>query len=314
MTTKSRTISYLRAVWSEQVEVKITLQQTLEHCLTNLPRMEDTQIDLREGRAEIRHRRLNDNLCKLHIAAWTDREEVSTVPHETNVANYDLSSQAPGKNYDFLDGDGMMLIFKNHCFLMSSGLHPKSMEQYVRNLFRHSRSSDKQVSEEADSFNLIQFENPAVIKEIIDQGGIKKVNLNVGRYMETARESSDFHPRTIIERLGANILDSLALKDETRRQIEEAENVHAQLVISIDGRRSGLEHETFDSIVQKVAEESLDDVVIETKAGKRIKNSELVLKKIVNIEAFGKTVHHNSAWEEMEKFFNELRVSGMLEE
>ena len=314
MTTKSRTISYLRAIWPEQAEINVTLQQTLEHCLTNLPNVEDTQIDLRDGLAEIRHRKSTDNLCNLHIAAWTDREAVSTVPHVTNVANSDLAAQEPGEYYDFLDGDGMMLISKNHCLLMSSGLHPNSMVQYVRNLFRHSRSRDQQVSEELDSFNLIQIENPAVVKEIIDQGGIKKVNLNVGRYMETARESSGLHPRTIIERLGARILDCLALKDETRRQIEQAENVHAQLVITLDSRRSGLEREEFDLIVQKVAEESLDDVEIVTKAGERIKNSELVLKKVVDIEAFGKTVHHNYAWEEMENFLNELRVSGMLEE
>ena len=282
--------------------------------MTNLPNVEDTQIVLKGGLAEIRHRRLTDNLCDLHIAAWTNREAVSTVPHVPNVVNSDLATQEPEENYDFLDGDGMMLISQNHCLLMSSGLHSSSMVRYVQNLFKHCRSTDKQVSENADRFNLFQIEDHAAVKKIIHQGGFKKMNLNVGLHMETARESNGLLPRTIIERLGAKILDCLALKDETRRQIEQAENIHAQLVITFDKRRSGLKHEEFDAIAQNLAEDSLDDIVLETKAGNRIKYSELQLKKSVNFEPFGKTVHHNSAWEEMEIFFNELRDSGTLEE
>ena len=125
---------------------------------------------------------------------------------------------------------------------------------------------------------------------------------------------TNFKSRTIIEKLGTRILECLTLKDATRRQIEEAENIHAKLVITLDSRRSGLEYEEFDSIVQEVASQNLDDVEIVTKSGERIKNSELTLKKAVDIETFGKTVHHNSAWEEMEKFFEELKNSGTLED
>ena len=191
MTTKSRTITYLRAVWQTQEKVSITLQQILERCLASLPNVEDTQIDLRDGRAEIRHRNLMDDRCCLHIAAWTDREEVSTVPHKRNVANSDLSSQAPGQDYDFLDGDGMMLISKNHCLLIPSGLHPKSIEQYARNLIGHARKEGVQISEVEGSFILLPVENNSIIKQIIDDGGIKKLDLNVGRYMETVKDDAD---------------------------------------------------------------------------------------------------------------------------
>ncbi len=75
-----------------------------------------------------------------------------------------------------------------------------------------------------------------------------------------------------------------------------------------------MKHEEFDSIAKDLADQSLDDVDIVTKSGKRIKNSELQLKKTVSIEAFGKTVHYNSAWEEMENFIEELKISGTLED
>ena len=152
----------------------MTLQQILDRCLKGLPNVEDTQIDLRDGLAEIRHRHLTNVQCYLHIAAWTDREEASTVPHKRNAANSDLSSQAPGKDYDFLDGDGMMLISKNHCLLMPSGLHPKSMEQYVRNLIGHARNEGVQTAEVEGDFKLLPVEDNSIIEEIIDDGGIKK--------------------------------------------------------------------------------------------------------------------------------------------
>ena len=141
------------------------------------------------------------------------------------------------------------------------------------------------------------------------------MDLNVGRCMESVKDDAEkFESRTIIQKLGTTILECLVLKDETRRQIEEADNIHAKLIITLDSRRSGLKREEFDSIAQEVASQNLDDVEIVTKSGKRIKNSELTLKKTVKIEAFGKTVHHNSAWEEMENYFNELKISGTLED
>lgn len=311
---KSRTITYLRAEWPEKFDLNLTLQQILDRCLQNLPNVDDTQIQLRSGLAEIRHRMTAKDSCCVHIAAWTDREEVSTVPHEKNVVNSDLSSLPPGDNYDFLDGDGMMLVSENHCLFMSSGLHQSSMVQYVRNFFQHSRNNNVNIPEAARDFKLIPIVNREVVDEIMNQGGFKKINLNVGRYMETARDSDKTRPQRIVEKLTNTIWKSLIYKDETLRQIEQAENVHAQLIITLDSRRPGLEHEEFDSIAQDIADEGLNDIEIETKTGKRIKNSELVLKKTVEIEAFAKTVHHNVAWEEMANYFSELRGSGILEE
>ena len=67
-------------------------------------------------------------------------------------------------------------------------------------------------------------------------------------------------------------------------------------------------------IAAGIAAENEQDIEIETGTGQRIKRGEVVLKKSVDIAAFGKTVHHGDAWNQMAQYFDELREDGMLEE
>ncbi len=101
-----------------------------------MPNVEDTRIALGSGFAETRHRQRKRELQYLHIASWTEREEASTVPHPPPSPSADLDTQPPGQNWDYLDGDGMVLIESDHVFVMSSGLHAKSIERYLLELLR----------------------------------------------------------------------------------------------------------------------------------------------------------------------------------
>lgn len=106
-------------------------------------------------------------------------------------------------------------------------------------------------------------------------------------------------------------------KDEDRKEIEEAENVNAHLHISIDSRRSGLNHKRFTEIIGRpIVEnsgENPDDVEFETTTGIRYRRGDLILKKPVRVRAFNKTVNHNAAWEEMTEYYIKLRDGGQLE-
>lgn len=163
---------------------------------------------------------------------------------------------------------------------------------------------------------MLPIGDSSIIKEIIDNDGIKRVDLNVGRYMETVKDDDarKFESRPILSKLGIRILECVTSRDATRQQIQDAENVHANLGIAFDSRNPGLDAEVFDLIVREITSPNMDDVEIVTRGGKKFKNSQLTLKKTVNIDAFAKTVHHNSAWEEMGIFFDDLKNSGALEE
>ena len=312
MEEKRRTISYLRSSWPEPLPIPATLQQALADCLNVLTDVKATCLPIRDGQAAILNRDVRPDRISLHIAAWTDREPVSTVPHATGAAA-DLSAEPPGIDWDYLDGDGMILVSGDHFLLMPSGLHPKSMEQYIRKLLEQGREQNAPIPKEMDSFRLIPTANKDAIQQMYAQG-VKKIGLNVGQYMETAREREDSGPKTIVERLSSDIWKSLITEEEDRRRIEEADNVSAQLVIKVNTRRRGLSLGDLVPIAQEIAEESEDDVVIETGGGQRIQRGDLVCKKTVKVTADAKTVSYTDAWEAMAEWFRELKESGVLEE
>lgn len=278
-----------------------------------MPDTTDTKINLRDGLAEIRHRKITKRTLSLHIAAWTDREEVSTVPHMEGRTEADLSSEPPGKDWDYLDGDGMILVSGNHYMIIQNKLHPNSLFQYIRNLFNHCLEEKVEIPDEIRNLRLIRVANEKVVKEAYSQG-VKKIELNIGQYMETVKQREEVSRKTIVEQLGINVLKSLLTKDSDRKSIEEASNVTAQLVVKIDSRKPGLTADKLGEIAQEIADENEDEISVVTKKGNVIKGGELVLKKKVKITARAKSIHHNQAWEEMETFLQELEELGALEE
>ena len=310
---KQRTISYLRAAWPQGIRVPMTLESCLRSCLRRFPNVDDSRLSLADRLAEIRHRQERPRYLFLHIASWTDGEEASTVPHFRNTPTADLSAQAPGDDWDFLDGDGMVLVSSNHCFLMPSGLHPKSIERYLRLLIERTRETGEHIPDEMDRFDLLPIADAQSVQEVSSRG-IKKIHMNIGQHMETARQNNYIKSENIVRRIGRELLSILVHTDEDRRRIEEADNVHAKLTISIDTRRTGLKPEDLTPIARQVTSENEEDIELETVDGTRVKAGQLILKKTVNIKAFAKTVHYQHAWEEMEVYFRELSNNGALEQ
>ncbi len=232
---------------------------------------------------------------------------MSTVPHKSRSG--DLDAQDPKDAFDFLDGDGMFLISGNDCLLMPSGLHLKTMEQYLRNLL--SKGGDR--FEKARRFQLLPIADPQVLRGLRDEG-IKAVDLNFGQYMATAK-APEVRPETLIERLGLDVVLNLFTREEDQRRLAEAENVSAKLVVKLDGRKKGLTPEEFSPMAQEIAENSPDDAVeIVTKTGQRIRQGALVLKHSVRIRASAKTVSYNQAWEEMDSYLDALVSSAATEQ
>ena len=220
-----------------------------------------------------------------------------------------MSSLPAGQDWDYLDGDGMVVVAGNHYLSMSSGLHPKSIEQYIRELL------GQQGSQEATMFSLYAVADQEVVRRVRQEGGIKKLDLNIGEYMETAiaETSADRQERkTIIERLGRDVILDLIAEDDTRADILAADNVSARLIISLDRRRPGISPDDFAVAAEPLITESEDEVEFETASGHRVKRGQLILKKAVDVKPFAKTVSHQHAWELMDEYLRELRQSGML--
>ena len=308
---KRRTISYSRARWMNPPGM--SLETAIRQCLGSCPNVDDTRLPLRNMEAEVRHRRLARGMVYLHVAAWTGGEPASIVPHGVAGDAADLDESVPDDAWDYLDGDGMVLVSEDHCVLMPSGLHPTALELYLRNLLQHGRAArGAAIPNNMDRFELLAVADADVARQI-NREGVKRIDLNVSQYLETGRELEE-HRLTITQRIGRAIVENLVADEEKRRQIEEADNVQARLVISCDTRRAGLEPDDLAPIATDIAEEDNDHLEILTGTGQRIRRGQLVLKKPVDLTAFAKTVHHEEAWSEMARYLDELREGGNLEE
>ena len=238
----------------------------------------------------------------------------STVPNAAiDPPDADLATEPPGVDWDYLGGDGMMMVSGNHCLVVPSGITQQSMEGYIKNLFRLSRGQDANLPEWAENFSLVPIANDEAMQLLFDQG-VTKISLDFGQYLETARNREEARQgRNIFQRLGLDVLMNLVERDEDRRQIEEAENVNARLIISLNRNRRGIQTETFTAIAQDVADESPDDVVFETATGQQFKRGDLIIKRPVELPPYGQTVDHIRSWDAMAAYFEELQQTGILE-
>jgi hypothetical protein len=274
-----------------------------------------TAFPIGAGTAAVRHREATPRAVYLHIAAWTEGEAASTVPHLLEgQPEVDLGSLVPDADWDYLDGDGMVLVSDNHCLVMPSGMRTASIQRYLQRLLESAIDGGEGIPKEMDRFLLLPIANERVAEQVRREG-VKQVHLNVGQYMETAVVGAD-STTNIVRKIGRDILNLVFDREEDRRRIAEAENVNARLTLKLDGRRKGLEPSDLTPAVERIMlrAEDEEDVEIETHRGHHIRRGRLLLSKQVQVETFGKTVHHNVAWEELTDYFNELRDSGALEE
>ena len=314
MTGKLRTILYFRAVWT--MEQPIFLEEAVKRALIVMPDFEDTNLPIKTMCAEVRHREIMRRSVKLHIAKWTEGESASIVPHlQQETVEADLGELSPDGNYDYLDGDGMVFISGNHCLIMPSNFHQKSIGQYLRDLIAQARDEyEATIPENVESFELLPIANNNIANRLRREG-IKKVHLEVGQYLETAYADREVYVSPLM-RIGQSIFDALVMRDEDRHRFERAENLHAKLIITRDGRRMGIEPEDLNPFVQSVIDEEEEEqgILIETSSGHIIKQGDVQLRRKVTVDEFGKTVTHRHAWQLMTNYFQELRQCGMLEE
>ena len=152
-----RTISYSRIVWHNLQQQQGIFSDALTLCLQGLPTSEDTQLAFPGGQASALHRQYGPDRVFIHVAGWDPGSDASVVPHAgaAFLPDVDLAIQAPGNDWDYLGGDGTMLVVGNHCLLVPSArFTQRSMELYVKALFRHSIGRGVNLPDWIDSFNL----------------------------------------------------------------------------------------------------------------------------------------------------------------
>lgn len=312
---RQRTITYYRPVWSNNRRFDISLESSLRTSLDYFEDdLEQTRSKLGLGDAEIRHHKRVGNALYLHIASWVPRQPASTVPHGVphGMLAGDLGSNPAGNNWDYLHGDGMLLISRNDVLIMPSArLNFASIQSYVRSLITSPPGRGDDLPKSYESFRLLPIVNAGVARRL--HGNIARIDFNLGAYRETIAsiERSD----SLTKQLFDSALQELFPSQAQRVKAMDAENMTLQLILKLDSRRRGLEPSDLSSIVDRVEDEPEDEnnYTFVTRDGERIRNGEIILSRRVKLQPFADTVHYNEAWEKMWEFFIDLDEMGALE-
>ena len=321
MSRRKRVISYVRVVWpGANGAPSQSLGEALHHCLAELPTAKNTVLDAKAGRAAIRHRhpRLsrasNSGLLLLHICTWVPKQRASTVPHGGDGPSADLAFHEPSDKWDYLIGDGMVLVSENDCLVMQSQrLRQTTMQHYLSDLLEHGRRRGASIDPAMKDFSWLTISDSLLAQEIKRAGGITKLHLPFGHYHETATHIANDNVHVpIAARLRQLVVDALGLSDETRERILAADNLNAHLVMSVDGRRLGLFPEDLTDAAEPILRDHYAEVTLELANGSRIKQGNLVLRKKANVEHEDDRANYGDAWEAMREFFQELIRTGAI--
>lgn len=308
--TSLRTLTYRRAVYvTKKVGLK-TLEQYLRAAHKTLLNVEDRSFDLGNGIVlEGRHHKSTDGGFFLHIAGYTSGEHATVVPKKSKVSEGDLATAPPPSGAEYMDGDLVLLASDNHVVLSSGGLHEAKAEHFISLLFERAK-----LEHESGMFNL---EKVADIKKltILKKEGVRAIHLNTTIHQATLKHSDR---TTITKKIGGRLWDELKVilgEDDRFEDIGDAENLSAKVSISFDRRKTGaVSGEAITEVARQLIKENDEGFRIETLTGDRLSATDVVLRKIVSLPRYAKTVQYNDVWKELQTYIEELKESGSLEQ
>ena len=308
---RKRTISYLRAEWAYGVTPTGTLEEILRRSLDALPTVDDATLPFLAGKATIKDRKETPQGLYLHLVAWADGQRAAAIPHSDKP----LLLVPAGEDWDFLTRNGMVMIRHNECLLVPGfNMRASSMKNYLIDLVDHAYARRGSLQEEDSHFGLLAIEDSRKLQQIYDEGGVKDVDLDIGRYAHTTHTAT-------LGRAGRlrTLADAITrfIDASTQPGDQLAEQEHLNVRLSVTAGRGGsyrLKYRNLASITRQVRNDGDDGIMIfQTVQGTSVRYGELVLRKSVEITRIGNTVDHEHAWREMYRYFRELKLNGYLD-
>ena len=311
---RNRTIRYERPHWQEDYDGAMTLSQAVQKCLNAMPNTIDTRIDLSDNRfCETRHRspRGSSNVL-LHVAFWTERQSASTVPHSSKpTPEADLDELAPGRDYDFLDVDGSILLSDDHCLMAHGGPNVGPLRWYLFQIIARAIHQKKvSLPRAMSAFEFVNVANPDVISQF-KRDPLKEIRLGIGQYHEEVMRSLGEEPNTSqrLRKAMAKVL--IPESEEIRHVAQTASTLRHKLSIACASGSIQQDEDAMLAIARNLLEEP--GVVFETRGGSTLTREQMIVKKGVKLDPFGKTVFHTDVWREMGLYLSELADNGILD-
>ncbi|MCZ0752198.1 hypothetical protein [Aeromonas enteropelogenes] len=328
---KNRTVYYFRCEHRkiDGVQIKISLEEMVKNSWQNLGSTQSRTFDIGEERSvvgmkltsKIAKLKNGDKPCTLFsIGIYEEGASANTIskPSKSQSELEADTFDAP-INHEFLDGEGFVCLYGNHLIISpASTFRASTISSFLERLLFNGG-----YQQESNVINIQQVANIDVIKTI-ESEGVSNIVINSALYLSSieyikriAPNSRNLSNLEKITKLVSGMFDTLR-DDDTDSDILEKEGLNARIVISHDGRVSGVHSEQGHNHAQKaamlLADADVAGYVITTKNGTKLTSEDTVLKYTVKVQRHGKSVNRDKIWERLVEGLEKYEREGVLEQ
>lgn len=301
---KTKTLSYRRAVWLEGSD------KTLETYLREAIKKKKTVSSRSFGKPGdqivkgLVVRPLRAGGVILHITAETPGDPASVLSIAQDDNDNGTVSTAPAPvGTEFMDGDAFAYCRDDDVCICSSILRDASITWFCFEFFRSANLGENSIK-----FDLQKVADASKLA-IIQNDGVKEIELGAGLYEATTTYQARKDKLSgALGTVGRHI-SALFGSDKHPRP----DNLQVAVVLKADGRiKDGrvLGYRRINQLARSLID-GKEDYVIVTRKNQRITNDSISIKRVVEIEAHGKSVNSNAAWKALAEFYAELIESGI---
>jgi hypothetical protein len=308
-TQREKTVGYRRAEWFDQGTAAPPLEKCLRQALGQLKTIDERTIV--RGGSNVKVAKQQDAYrggLLLHLATETPGEAASVVPKVVSTAiELDLRTQSPPNDGEWLDGDAFVLVHDDHVCLCTTGMHESAVATFFYHLFEKAK-----VPPNFRDFILLKAVDITRLT-MLQRQGVQEIEIRGSLYKVTADYvHRQTHVPGILGLLGKEVKRQLGKPHDVTQ-----DSLRVAINIKLDKRqRSRLSIGEKD--LQTLAEDLIknveddDDYTIITGDNQKITPKEIFVKTKALIEADGKTVGRDKAWQELILFYHSLLNAGVL--
>ena len=250
-----------------------------------------------------------DNGLFVHLVLYGDNESVAIVPksHE-GLDKQDLDLQAPPEDGDFLKKESFIYFFNDYAIMLSNGITPPQIRDYLTALFRKSELINKDQSVVLNDL----ADNDAVQR--IREHGVKQIKMksliDPGGWYGSKPEGKGM---PFISKVTSYMTDLICQDNEITD--EAAHKYEYELIINHKGALEAIERDPLQRPAIELFEDSEDDMeyeIILNDGGGSIKAGAIKLDTKISVSRLGSSLDTERIKKECVEYKKRLVKRGII--
>ncbi|BCB62810.1 hypothetical protein HaloA020_35110 [Halomonas sp. A020] len=316
-------IHYVRAVYSQNYDPGATLEELVRQALRLKPTSTDTHVPMRQlgvVGVRVRHREWDTEgaVIKLSLGGGTPNESIGTLGLNTEGVDDDDTPHEPLENRAFKLAEAFVLIDGNDVLVITDGAIRGYgvVYRYLKGLF-----DSANLPPNAQAFDFHPASNQDKRQTLVTEG-VESLAIKGTMYAATEalaeRRDGGVHQSIRDMKRGLQAIFSGGAQNEEQLEALARSWGEVNVTTTIRPKHKSIQSpillRTIDEAAQELVDEIPDDaeVTITTRSGNKIKSGDVILTKVVRLyrKEYRNDIDHLDAWEELDRFRDELMQRG----